>query len=123
MSLIGNYTDGTRIYNRPAIIPEFSYCTGYYNLHIVKETYPNGFHVASEIIWKEVADGEMYPQCPLQMRRHEAQAFFDRLWASGLRPSEARDTAGMTEAMKAHIEDLRRVAFKNIPPLTEGGRP
>jgi hypothetical protein len=107
----------------PQIHPEFSYCTGYYNLHIVSEREPDRLQVGAEIIFKDIQPGEMYPPCPLQMPRHEAQQFFDRLWASGLRPSEARDTAGMTEAMKAHIEDLRRVAFKNIPPLNNGGRP
>jgi hypothetical protein len=104
-------------YNYPQIIPEFSYCSGYFNLHIVKDIYPKGRQVGAEIIFKDVEPGEMYPLCPLQMRHDEAQRLFDRLWFCGLRPSEAKETAGMTEAMKAHIEDLRRMAFKNIPPL------
>lgn len=41
----------------------------------------------------------------------EAQAFMDRLWACGFRPSEGSGSAGSLAATEHHLEDMRRIAF------------
>lgn len=93
--------------------PELSPWSGYLHLHLVKKT-PDSFKVGTEIVFKDVSINEMMPPCPIQLSRPEAQELIDALWASGLRPTEGKGTAGLTEAMKAHIDDLRHIAFKHI---------
>jgi hypothetical protein len=99
--------------NHPQVKPELSPWSGYLHLHIIKKT-PEGFKVGTEIVFKDVDSHEMMPPCPIQLSRIEAQELIDALWASGLRPTEGKGTAGLTEAMKAHIDDLRHIAFKHI---------
>lgn len=49
-----------------------------------------------------------------------AQQLMDELWGAGIRPSEGSGAAGHIAAMKAHLEDMRRLAFQNIPELATG---
>jgi len=95
----------------PQIRPEYSTFTGYFNIHIVRELAGGKFQVASEIVFKDVEPYEMMPPCAIQLRPNEGQELMDRLWACGLRPTDGKGTAGLTEAMKEHIKDLRQMAF------------
>nr|NIV37965.1 hypothetical protein [Anaerolineae bacterium] len=54
-----------------------------------------------------------------------AQTLMDDLWASGVRPSEKRQDGAALEAVKYHLEDMRRLVFTKIdafmgPPREEG---
>ena len=42
-----------------------------------------------------------------------AQAFMDALWGTGIRPTE-NGSAGQLDAMKAHLEDMRRLVFEGV---------
>lgn len=42
-----------------------------------------------------------------------AQALFNDLWQIGYRPSDGTGNSGHVEALKYHLEDLRRLVFKN----------
>ncbi len=46
--------------------------------------------------------------------REEAQDLMDRLWECGLRPSQAKASAGQTEAVLRHLEDMRVLAFNAL---------
>lgn len=43
-----------------------------------------------------------------------AQVLMDDLWAAGIRPTEGAGSAGAMRRAEAHIEDLRKIAFKTL---------
>jgi hypothetical protein len=43
-----------------------------------------------------------------------AQSLIDALWAAGLRPTEGRQSEGVTHAQARHLEDMRTIAFGKL---------
>jgi hypothetical protein len=43
----------------------------------------------------------------------EAQELMDNLWQVGIRPSEGTGSAGQLAATQRHLEDMRRLVFKD----------
>jgi len=43
----------------------------------------------------------------------QAQALADRLWECGIRPTEGTGSAGSLAATQYHLEDMRRLVFKD----------
>lgn len=61
----------------------------------------------------------------LQLEQHEAQALIDTLWSAGLRPTQGRQSEGVTAAQDRHLQDMRAIAFAKLkvePPTPEGKR-
>ena len=50
----------------------------------------------------------------------EAQTLMDDLWRAGLRPTEGAGSAGSLRATEKHLQDMRKIAFKQ---LDMAGRP
>lgn len=98
------------------VIPEFSHYSGLLSLHLVKKVADRNMAVAEAMTFRVYEPGEQTNPAPVQLTHSEAQELIDRLWACGLRPTEGKGTAGLIEAMKEHIGDLRKVAFE------KGGR-
>lgn len=48
-----------------------------------------------------------------KMSYEDAQRFMDDLWECGLRPSEGTGSAGALAATQKHLEDMRKLVFKN----------
>ena len=48
-----------------------------------------------------------------KMNYEDAQRFMDDLWECGLRPSEGTGSAGALAATQKHLEDMRKLVFKN----------
>jgi len=48
----------------------------------------------------------------VRLPRHEAQALFQAMWDAGLRPNDGEGTSGHVAALKYHLEDMRRLVFK-----------
>ena len=44
----------------------------------------------------------------------EAQALMDSLWNCGLRPVGAAGSVGQLEAVKYHLEDMRKMVFERL---------
>lgn len=44
----------------------------------------------------------------------EAQAFMDRLWYCGFRPSRRFDSANILSVVQNHLEDMRRLVFPDL---------
>lgn len=47
-----------------------------------------------------------------QLHIDEARSLMTALWEAGVRPNGVSDKSEVLNAMKEHLEDLRRVAFK-----------
>lgn len=43
-----------------------------------------------------------------------AQNVMDDLWSAGIRPTEGRQSEGVTAAQARHLEDMRTVAFAKL---------
>jgi len=54
--------------------------------------------------------GEISPLFRLEYE--EAQTLMDSLYEAGLRPRGAAGSAGQLDAVKYHLEDMRRLVFK-----------
>jgi len=69
-----------------------------------------GDGVAKSVIIEKRAPGEV--DQPTMMIGHEAaQVLMDDLWGAGVRPTAGSGSAGQLAAMRAHLEDVRRLAF------------
>lgn len=56
--------------------------------------------------------GELIKEPLLQLTKEEAVDLMDGLYQQGIRPTEV-GTAGQLAAMKYHLEDMRKLVFKN----------
>jgi hypothetical protein len=81
------------------------------------EIYIRGYGFSSGIFgiknveWEEVESGK-YPNEPFVISQETAQELINSLWECGLRPAQGAGSAGQLETMKAHLEDMRKIAFK-----------
>lgn len=50
----------------------------------------------------------------MRLRPDEAQFFMDELWRVGIRPTEGAGSVGQLAATERHLEDLRKLVFKEV---------
>ena len=67
--------------------------------------------VVTAMTVSDVAPGSFY-EPTLSMPDDAAQQLMDNLWAAGLRPSDAKESAGALAATTRHLEDMRRLVFQ-----------
>ena len=68
--------------------------------HAINVTFSEELPIGSEIV-------------PLfRLEYEEAQTLMDSLYEAGLRPRGAAGSAGQLDAVKYHLEDMRRLVFK-----------
>ena len=48
------------------------------------------------------------------MSEHSAQALANSLWHAGIRPEASKSSQGQFEAQRAHLEDMRALAFQSL---------
>lgn len=69
------------------------------------------FSVAKPIVMERIPSGAFVEPC-LRIPFEDAQALIDELWQAGLRPSQSLGSVGQIDAVKYHLEDMRRLVFK-----------
>lgn len=67
--------------------------------------------VATNVVMEEREPGSAYIAPLLAMTKQEAQSLFDVLWAEGFRPMDGTGNGGHIEALKYHLEDMRKLVF------------
>jgi len=50
----------------------------------------------------------------LRIGMDEAQSLMDDLWNAGLRPTEGAGSAGSLRATEKHLQDMHKIAFKQL---------
>jgi hypothetical protein len=75
-------------------------------------------HVAQTLVMKEHVSG-MRMDPFISLNDIEAQMLMDSLYDAGLRPSQS-SVKKDEEAVKAHLEDMRRIAFGFIGGINHG---
>jgi hypothetical protein len=68
--------------------------------------------VAPPVVFTECDPGETSAPS-FAMSQEAAQELMNRMWQLGIRPRDGEGTMAHVGAMKAHIEDLRKVAFSH----------
>jgi hypothetical protein len=71
----------------------------------------SGFAVATGAVFVQIEPGEMTHPL-LRLPFDAAQRLMDELWQAGCRPSQSVGSAGQVEAIKYHLEDMRKLVFK-----------
>lgn len=66
----------------------------------------------ADVRWQEYAEGMGAPEPFATMDPDDAQAFMDRLWDLGLRPTGAAGSAGQLGAVERHLADMRTLVFR-----------
>jgi hypothetical protein len=69
--------------------------------------------MAESIVFKEV-DPAVQTAPVLTLGMEKAQQLMDELWDCGLRPAGAAGSAGQLAAVERHLEDMRKLAFRNF---------
>lgn len=70
-----------------------------------------GFAVAEPLTMRVIDPGLMVQPC-VSIPFYAAQSLMDELWQAGCRPSQSVGTVGQLEAVKYHLEDMRKLVFK-----------
>lgn len=73
----------------------------------------SGNAAAEPIIMKEREPGS-YFEPAFELDYAQAQTLMDDLWIAGLRPTEGTGSAGALSATQKHLEDMRRLVFKDV---------
>jgi len=50
----------------------------------------------------------------IRISRTAAQTLIDDLWQAGFRPTEGSGSAGSLKATEKHLQDMRKIAFKQL---------
>lgn len=51
----------------------------------------------------------------ITLHKQTMQTLFNRMWELGFRPKDGTGNSGHIEALKYHLEDMRKLVFKEIP--------
>jgi hypothetical protein len=78
--------------------------------------------VSEPIAMKERTDhGIIYPTA--RMSRNAMQGLFNELWKAGFRPKDGTGNSGHVEALKYHLEDMRKLVFVTTRSKVEATQP
>lgn len=77
---------------------------------------PDGdIEVAKPLIMERTKRGLVTEPC-VRLEQNEAQQLFDLLWREGYRPKDGTGNTSHIEAIKYHLEDMRKLALKPESP-------
>lgn len=69
--------------------------------------------VVAGFTYQDVPKGS-FTEPSARMTPEDAQFLADALWAAGIRPSQGKQSEGVTAAQGRHLEDMRALAFHKI---------
>ena len=91
-----------------------NFCTLSHELYIYRDRLDGGV----DVMGAGGASGTSYPQgaeikaCTLLLPDNALQGLLNALLEKGIKPKEQSRVEGMLEATKVHLEDMRRLVFK-----------
>lgn len=71
----------------------------------------SGFAVARPLTMEVIEPGLMTDPT-FRLPFDAAQRLMDELWQAGVKPSQSVGSTGQVEAIKYHLEDMRKLVFK-----------
>ena len=72
-------------------------------------------HLAAPVVMEPIPEDDAAADIrpTFTLSEQAAQILMDELWSAGVRPSDY-GAEGQIEAMKAHLEDMRRLVFEGV---------
>lgn len=71
----------------------------------------SGFAVAKPLTMETIVPGSL-TEPTFKLPLDAAQRLMDELWQAGVKPSQSVGSTGQVEAIKYHLEDMRKLVFK-----------
>lgn len=68
--------------------------------------------IGKELVLEKAEEGYRLPYVVEQINKQQLINLIDQLWNIGIRPSNGAGDANAMEAIKYHLEDFRRLVFK-----------
>lgn len=72
----------------------------------------SGFAVAKPLSMQVIEPGSLV-EPTFRLPLDAAQRMMDELWQAGVKPSQSIGSTGQVEAIKYHLEDMRKLVFKD----------
>ena len=87
---------------------------------VVWEKHPHDILVGqpTDIMFLQHEDGTIIERPTLTLKPDDAQQIINELWRIGYRPKDGSGAVAHTEAMKAHLDDMRKIAFNRLKILS-----
>lgn len=70
------------------------------------------FGILSDLVMDNNPEIGVIRDTPIKISMENAQSLMDELWQCGIRPSEGTGSAGALAATQKHLEDMRKLVFK-----------
>ncbi len=77
----------------------------------IAERTMTGFRYGELILEEEPADGAAWKEPSFYLSREQATILINELWTAGIRPTGIGDQGETVSALKAHLDDMRKIAF------------
>ena len=81
------------------------------SLFMRQRTIGHGSTIAQPIVFAPF-DDHLIAEPMIKLQIEQAQQLMDELWQCGIRPSEGAGSAGAMAATQKHLEDMRKLVFK-----------
>lgn len=81
-------------------------------------------NLAGEVKFEKEIDPGMWMEPSAVLSPGEAQEIADALWSAGIRPTQGRNSEGVTAAQERHLADMRAIVFAKLnieQPANRGG--
>lgn len=84
------------------------------NIQLITDKFGERYVAAPAVIKEEVlTDGYAFTEPFVSFTARQAQELLEGLWAAGFRPNHGESSVAHVNAMKYHLEDMRRLVFEN----------
>lgn len=81
----------------------------------VVQTERDGYSLGKAVTMEKRAEGSMFdPEPTFALERPQAQQLMDELWGAGLRPTQGKQSEGVTAAQARHLDDMRAIVAKKL---------
>jgi hypothetical protein len=79
-------------------------------LRLMKKSEDGALYAATNIEFTRIDPG-VYMAPTTSMEGKDLQLLFNELWKAGFRPNDGTGNSGHVEALKYHLEDMRKLVF------------
>ena len=98
--------------DRTELRAQYSPYGGTFECFIVQQRAAGRF-IAKPLEYEFHEDGD-YVRASLRLDQDTAQRLIDDLWNGGLRPTQGKQSEGVTAAQANHLQDMRAIAFAKL---------
>lgn len=97
---------------------ERSFVRNSIGIHFAAKDYMGKYWYANPCEFEQVDEESIgsHKEPVIYLAMGDAQALMDELWRAGVRPTEQLNSMAAIEAVKYHLEDMRKLVFGKVEP-------